>query len=119
VAPAVVADSSLLVFGHGVEQPSEQRLDRMAVELGACNRLVQVVDVRLMVLPVVDAHRLLVDRRLERVVVVGKRGELVGHWHFSFGWLSPGEDMLRAAPVKPEGETWRLLITTRRSPRAS
>jgi hypothetical protein len=29
---------------------------------------------------VVDAHRLLVDVRLERGVVVGKRGQLKGHW---------------------------------------
>jgi hypothetical protein len=87
VPAAVVADRGLLVFGHGVEQRSEQLLDRVAVELGAFDRLVQVVDVGLVVLPVVDLHRLLADRRLERVVVVGKRGELVGHWRFSFGWF--------------------------------
>src|SRR6478672_8667237 len=102
VPPAVVADYRLLVFGHGVEQRSEQRLDRMAVELGACNRLVQVVDVRLMVLPVVNAHCLLVDRRLERVVVVGKRGELVGHWHFSFGWLLPWRICSAPHPLSPK-----------------
>jgi hypothetical protein len=80
----------------------------------------------------VDSHRLLVDRRLERVVVVGKRGEFVGH-AVLLRMASSLEDMLRAAPVKPpavkstdvqsteenRGETWRLLITTRRSPRAS
>ena len=41
--------------------------------------LVEIVHVGLVVLVVVDAHRLLVDVRLERVVVVWKVGYLVRH----------------------------------------
>ena len=50
---AVVADGRLLVLGEGVEQ-GEHLLERLAVPLGAVERLVQVVDVGLVVLVVVD-----------------------------------------------------------------
>ena len=57
----------------------EHLLERPAVPLGALDRLVQVVDVGLVVLVVVEPHRLLVDVRLERVVGVRKRRQLIRH----------------------------------------
>jgi len=78
VAAAVVAHGGALVLGDHVEQ-REHLLERAAVPLGAVERLVEVVDVGLVMLSVVDAHRLLVDRRFECVVVVRERGKLVGH----------------------------------------
>ena len=96
MAAAVVPDRRALVLGQLVEQ-REHLLERAVGPLGPVERLVQVVDVGLVVLVVVDAHRLLVDRRLERVVVVGKRGKLVGH-AVSFGSIGRHKDMLRAAP---------------------
>ena len=47
---------------------------RMLVERG-----IQVGDVRLMVLPVMDLHRLRVDVRLERGEVVRELGQFVRH----------------------------------------
>ena len=47
-------------------------------------RRVQVVDVRCVVLVVVDPHRLRVDVRLQRVVVVGQRRNFVSHSAVSF-----------------------------------
>ena len=88
VAAAVVADRPLLVFGECV-QDAEHLLDRLAVPLGAFEGLVEIVDVGLMVLPVMDLHRLRVDRRLERVVRVRETGELVGHASPSV-WFSSG-----------------------------
>ena len=73
VTAAVVARHGPLVFGNLVEV-LDHLLDRTVGPLCPLHRLVEVVDVRLVVLPVVDAHRLLVDRRLERVVVVRQRG---------------------------------------------
>ena len=49
------------------------------LELRPRARGVRVVDVRLMVLVVVDAHGRFVDVGLESVVRVGERGNLVGH----------------------------------------
>jgi hypothetical protein len=47
--------------------------------LSSLERLVGVVDVGLVVLVVVDTHRLLVDVGLERAVVVRQGWDLVGH----------------------------------------
>ena len=44
-----------------------------------CKRGVQIGDVRLMMLPVMNLHRLRVDVRLERGVVIRERGKFVGH----------------------------------------
>ena len=59
-------------------------------ELGRLlDRRVQVVDVRLMMLAVMDLHRLRVDVRLERVVGVRERRQRKGHCRFScVQWLS-------------------------------
>src|SRR5207244_12906543 len=89
VTAAVVADGRSLVLGDQVER-AEHLLDRPVGPLGALECLVHVVDVRLVVLVVVDAHRPLVDRRLERVVVIRKRWKLVGH-AVSFGSISSSQ----------------------------
>jgi hypothetical protein len=78
VAAAVVADRLLLVGRERVEV-LENVLDRLAVPLGALERAVGLVDVRLVVLVVMHAHRRLVDVRLERFVGVGERGDLESH----------------------------------------
>ena len=58
-----------------------QIVERLARELGRLlDRRVQVVDVRLMMLAVMDLHRLRVDVRLERGEIVGKRGKREGHF---------------------------------------
>jgi len=59
-------------------------LDRSVRPLGALEGRIRLVDVRLVVFVVMDTHRLLVDVRLERRVVVGKRRNLERHG-VSFG----------------------------------
>src|SRR3546814_2410033 len=65
VAAAVVAHRAADLLGQGVDV-AYQVLGRLVGVLGAVDRLVEVVDVGLMVLGVVDLHRLRVDVRLER-----------------------------------------------------
>ena len=56
---------------------AEQILDALRLQLGMLlERGVEVVHVGLVMLAVMDLHRLLVDVRLERVEVVGKRRKL-------------------------------------------
>jgi hypothetical protein len=78
VAAAVVAERALLVGRQRVERPQDL-LDRLALVPGALEGGVGLVDVRLVVLVVVHAHRRLVDVRLQGVVVVRQGGDLVGH----------------------------------------
>src|SRR5205814_538399 len=105
----------------------EHVLDRLVGERCAIERLVGVIHVRLVVLVVVDAHRLLVDVRLERVVVVRKRGKLECHVRsflrchgeataFGVGrcWLCSAVPLVERSPLWP-----RWPSTTRRSPPAS
>ncbi len=67
--PSVVADGALLVGGQDLEV-REDLLDGAVGPLGALERRVGLVHVGLVVLVVVELHRRLVDRRLERVVGV-------------------------------------------------
>src|SRR5829696_18882 len=78
VAAAVVADGAALLVGH-LAQVGEHLLDRRAVERGPGERRVRLVHVRLVVLVVMEAHRVRVDVRLERLVGVGERRNFVGH----------------------------------------
>jgi CheY-like chemotaxis protein len=80
VAAAVVADRRADVLRHLVDAPHE-RVDVVArIELGMLlQRGVQVVDVRLVMLPVMDLHRLRVDVRLQCAGRVWKLGERKGH----------------------------------------
>ena len=77
--PGVVADCGADVLGDRVDG-AEQVLEGLLVELGVLvERRVQVVDVRLVVLAVVDLHRLRVDIRLERGEIVGQGRQGVCH----------------------------------------
>src|SRR3954470_16562291 len=91
MAADVVPDGGALVLRNELEV-REDRLDGAVRPLTALERLVRVVDVRLVVLVVVDAHRLLVDVRLERVVVVRQRRDLESHRSLLYRKYS--EDML-------------------------
>ena len=79
VAAAVVADGSADGFGYGGEVRDEL-VDRLGGQLGMIlERVVQVIDVRGMVLVVMDFHRARVDVRFECREGVGKSGKRVGH----------------------------------------
>ena len=80
-------------------QVREHRLDGAVLPLGAGERLVGVVDVGLVMLVVVEMHRLLVDMRLERAVVVRERRDLVGH-RWLLLWLLRRGYAPRAGPVE-------------------
>ena len=70
MSAAVVAHDRADVFGNGI-QIADQIFDRLFLQIGfAFDRVVHVGDVRLMMLGVMDFHRLRVDVRLERVVLV-------------------------------------------------
>src|SRR5688572_29975722 len=79
VPAAVVANRRANGFGNAVYAPA-QIIDALALQLG---RLleggIEVGDVRLMMLPVMDLHRLRVDMRLERGVVVWELRQFVSH----------------------------------------
>jgi hypothetical protein len=76
VAAPVVADHLLLVLGDVVEV-LHQIVDVgvLVVQTGAFDGTVELVHVGLVVLRVVDLHRLRVDVGLERGVVVGEIGQ--------------------------------------------
>ena len=70
MSAAVVAHRGANVFRDSVEV-ADQFLDRFAFELGlAFDRLVQVGDVSLVMLVVMDLHRLCIDVRFQGVVRV-------------------------------------------------
>ncbi len=74
MAAAVVADGVADIGGKGIDV-GEELLQRPGLEIGASrDRLVQVGDVGLMVLAMVDLHRLRVDMGFQGVKGVGKRG---------------------------------------------
>ncbi len=84
MAAAVVPYGAANRLGDAA-QVADQILDRLAGEIGMpLERAVELGDVGRVVLVVVDPHRLLVDVRLERVVVVRQRGQFVGHRRCSF-----------------------------------
>ena len=70
-------DGGLLVAE--CRQVLQDLVDVLVRPLGALEGGVGLVHVSLVVLVVMDAHRLLVDVRLERVVVVRQRWNFVGH----------------------------------------
>ena len=93
MAAAVVADGGADRLGQRV-QVLDQVLDALRLQVGVrLERGVQVVDVGLVVLAVVDLHRLRVDVGLERVERVRQAGKLVRHGiHDSLPapWTGPG-----------------------------
>src|SRR4051812_19885587 len=79
VAAAVVAHRGANVFGNAVDAAA-QILNALRLQLGVLlERGVQVRHVSLMVLPVMNLHRLRVDVRLERSEVVRELGKFMRH----------------------------------------
>jgi hypothetical protein len=76
---AVVANRRANGFWNAVDAPA-QILDALALQLGRLlERGIQVGDVRLVMLSVMDLHRLRVDVRLERGEVVWELWQFVSH----------------------------------------
>jgi len=79
VPAGVVAQHVAHVLGHRADS-AEKVLDRLLGQLRMLlQRAVGVVDVRLVVLVVMDLHRLGVDVRLQRIEAIGKRRKLISH----------------------------------------
>ena len=78
MAAAVIAHRGANVLGHFLDV-AQHLFDRLIVERRALDRLVQVRDVRGMVLVVMNFHGARVDVRLERVERIGQWGYLVRH----------------------------------------
>ena len=78
VAARVVAHDGPDVVRQDL-QVRQHLFDRAVRPLGPLEGLVGVVHVGLVVLVVMEVHRLLVDVWLERVVVVGQRRDFEGH----------------------------------------
>jgi hypothetical protein len=79
VAAAVVSDRRPDGLGQRVDL-RDQLFDRLLLQIRMrLQRRVEVVDVGCVVLVVVDPHRLLVDVRLQGVVVVRQGGKGEGH----------------------------------------
>jgi hypothetical protein len=75
VAPAIVAD-------HRLGRPSilDDLVQALALQRRVgLDRLVEIVDIGLVMLVVVELHGLRVDVRLQRIVGVGQRGDFEGH----------------------------------------
>ena len=100
VAAAVVADGAALRLRHLAQ-------DRRGRPRSACRRArplqrgVRLVDVRLVVLVVMEAHRVRVDVRLERLVGVGERRDFVGH----AGLLDRVPGFIKRPPSRDRGPT--------------
>src|SRR3990170_8268595 len=79
MAAAVVAHGGTYGLRHFAD-PCEQILDRKLLKLRmAFESLIEIVDIRPVVLVVVNLHRLRVDVRLERVEGVWERRQIVRH----------------------------------------
>ena len=81
VPAAMIADRSPDVLGHLVDI-AQQLLDRLIVEFRILDGLVQIRDVRGMMLIVMDLHRPGIDVGFQGIERVGQRGELVRHVDF-------------------------------------
>ena len=94
VAAAVVSNGCPDRLGHLVET-TQQILDR---EIGQVrirfDRLVQVVDVCLVMLVVMELHRLGVDVGLEGIVRESQRRQLVSHVGASLNVVGEGQQLL-------------------------
>src|SRR5437588_5755970 len=97
---AVVADGVSLVLRDLLEVVKHV-FDRLVGPFGALERAVDIVYVRLVVLAVMKLHRLLVDVRLERVVVVGERWKFVGHSPLLFGTFRDGRSCITPGYASP------------------
>jgi glyoxylate reductase len=77
--PADVVGDGVALVGGKLGQPREHVARISVLQTGAVKRRVGLVDVRLVVLVVVEAHRVRTDVRLERLVGIGQVGHGVGH----------------------------------------
>src|SRR6266478_3154382 len=82
VAAGVVADGAADVFGDSV-QVAKQIVRSFLVQLGMLvEGRVEVLDVRGVMHVVMQVHRLFVDGRFERRVVIRQGGDFMRHFHF-------------------------------------
>ncbi len=82
VAAAVVADGAADVFGDGV-QVADEIFRSFLVEFGMfVEGRVKVLDIGGVMHVVMQVHRLFVDGRFERRVIVRQGGQFVRHFHF-------------------------------------
>ena len=80
MAAAVVAHGAADIL-RNVSQAADEIVDRLGGQVRMVGqRGVDVGDVGLVVLVVMELHGLGVDKRLERGVVIRKRGQFVGHF---------------------------------------
>src|SRR5215210_8214487 len=96
MAAAIVANGRPLVLRHPVEA-RDQLLGAHLLELRALDGVVEVRDVGCVMLIMMDAHRLFVDMRLQRRIVIGQWRKLKGHWS---SFLHRGVNG-RAPPITP------------------
>ncbi len=69
----VIVPSAVVAHGHVLHvQVLQDVLDGLALQWRACDGVVQVIHVALMVLAVVDLHRTSIDMRLKCIEGVGK-----------------------------------------------
>ena len=78
VAAAVVAHGGADIF-RNLFDVAAQIFDALLGDAVAFERLVEVVDVRLVMLVVMDLHRLGVDVRLQGIVRIRQRRQCIGH----------------------------------------
>ena len=99
VAAAVVAHGRADVLGH-LAHVGHQRLDALVRKRRMVReRLVEVGHIGVVVLTVMDLHRLRVDVRLERIVRVRKGRQLIGHRNAPRGFLFTVRTHSQAAPI--------------------
>ena len=107
VAAAVVADGRTDRLRDAVEAV-EQIVDALALELGRLlERRVQIGDVRLVMLSVMNLHRLRIDVRLERRDVIRKLRKFVCHRR-RMVLRSSGSGIRASARPQPDRETGRV-----------
>jgi hypothetical protein len=70
VTAAIVAYNCADIFRHGIEI-TDQVFHGFLLKVGALDRLVQVIDVSLMMLGVVNFHCARIDVRLQRIIRIG------------------------------------------------
>ena len=114
MAAAVVAHGALLVGGQGVEV-GDDLLDRLVLPLGALEGAVGLVDVRLVVLVVMQTHGLLVDVRLQCRVVVGQGRNLVRHCRLLLGWSASSPKHIHPVPRSKCGHGGPVLPSPSRA----
>src|SRR5438094_393480 len=116
VSAAVVAHRGADVFGHAVDA-AQQIFDALRLQLRVLlERCVQIRDVRVVMLAVVNLHRLFVDMRLESIGRVRKRWERVRHRSTSYEMLSMRSRATFVQYLRSSATTMRLCTSPSSSP---